>query len=225
MIRKMLPVYKNPFFERYKHDIYSQNGEDGVINEILRRLNITKGWVVEFGAWDGKYLSNTFHLVEKGFSAVYIEGDSNKIKALNDTVINYPNIIPVHKFVSYDTMSESSLDNILKNTPIPLDFDVLSIDIDSYDFQVWKAVTKYNPKIVVIEIESSIDPYNNTYIHDGVKCKGTSFRPMLELGIEKDYKFVCHSGNMIFVRNDLYERLDISEYIDPVENFRRDWLL
>ena len=68
-------MYTNRFYAQYAKDIHSQNGEDGIIEELLKRLEIKDGWVCEFGAWDGVYLSNTFALVEKGFKGVYIEGD------------------------------------------------------------------------------------------------------------------------------------------------------
>ena len=60
---------------RFCYNVYSQNGEDGVINALLAIFRIRHGWVCEFGAWDGRYLSNTFNLVENGFSGVFIEGD------------------------------------------------------------------------------------------------------------------------------------------------------
>jgi len=39
---------------RYRKDYYSQNGEDGVIEEILKRIGIKQGYFVDVGAWDGK---------------------------------------------------------------------------------------------------------------------------------------------------------------------------
>jgi len=51
-----------------------------------------------------------------------------------------------------------SLDNLLAQTEIPHDFDVISIDIDSNDLGVWESINNYHPKIVVIEINSSIMP-------------------------------------------------------------------
>jgi hypothetical protein len=48
----------------HRNNIFSQNGEDGVIEYILDKLNITSGTCCEFGAWDGKHLSNTFNLIK-----------------------------------------------------------------------------------------------------------------------------------------------------------------
>ena len=70
---------------KYSSNVYSQNGEDGVIKEIIKRLSLDKkdkNWCVEFGAWDGIYLSNTFNLVKQGWEAVYIEGDQKRFKDL-----------------------------------------------------------------------------------------------------------------------------------------------
>ena len=75
-------LYKNYFYERYKNNVYSQNGEDGIVEELLKRLNINTGWVCEFGAWDGIHLSNTFNLIKKGFNGVLIESDNQKYKDL-----------------------------------------------------------------------------------------------------------------------------------------------
>ena len=52
------------FEGRHTSNVFSQNGEDGIIEEILNRLEIQTGWVCEFGAWDGIYLSNTFNLIK-----------------------------------------------------------------------------------------------------------------------------------------------------------------
>lgn len=119
----------------YRKNIYSQNGEDGIIRELFSRLDINNGWFVEFGAWDGKYLSNTFALVERGWKGVEIEGDKTRFLDLQKLTKEYPDqIFPVCAFVSES--GEFSLESILEKTPIPHDFELLSIDIDSYDYQI-----------------------------------------------------------------------------------------
>lgn len=217
--------YKNEFYEKYQSDQYSQNGEDGVIAEILRRLNITSGYVCEFGAWDGIHLSNTFQLIKEGFNAVLIEGVTERYWDLLATQKKYPTIKhAINAFVDHDPHSENSLDNLLKTTDIPLDFDLLSIDIDSYDYQVWKSLETYRPKIVVIEIQSDCwCAQDVNHIYTKGKCTGSSFAATLELGKQKGYTFAVHTGNMIFVRDDLFEQLGI-HYEHPLENFRRNWV-
>ena len=217
-------MFSNKFYNIFKKNIYSQNGEDGIIIELLKRLDTECRWVCEFGAWDGIHLSNTFNLVEnKNCNAVYIEGDKNKYIDLLKTVDKCSNIIPINAFVDYNYNS-NSLDNLLKKTDIPIDFDILSIDIDSFDYQVWESLIVYKPKIVIIEINSSVNPTNQEWIHTPNKYEGTGFKPMYDLGIKKGYTFVLHTGNMFFIRSELFDKLNIT-YDNPLENFRIDWLV
>lgn len=205
---------------QYRKNVYSQNGEDGIFQELLNRLETLSRWVCEFGAWDGKVCSNTFNLVRKGYNAVYIEGREDYYQLLKNTCNDYPNIIPLHRMVDYE--GEGILDNILAETPIPTDFDILSIDIDSYDYQVWKSVEAYTPKFVIIEINSSISPLNKTHIH-GPGKEGTGYYSMVELGLSKGYSLICHTGNLIFVRNDLAKHYkDI--LIPSNECHRTNWI-
>ena len=106
-------MYKNKFYKKYAKNVYSQNGEDGIVEELLKRLNIENGWVCEFGAWDGKHLSNTFNLIEnKNFNAVFIEGHKDKYKDLLKTVKEFPKIVPIQAMVDHND-SSNSLDNLL----------------------------------------------------------------------------------------------------------------
>jgi len=206
-----------------RRNIYSQNGEDGVTAEVLERLNISSGWFCEFGAWDGKYGSNTYALLKQGWHGVMIEGDAKKFLALQRTAKNYPDTLLIQQaYVSFDG-GDSSLDNLLAKTPIPADFDVLSIDIDSYDFHVWNSLNCYRPKLVIIEIDSSTPP-GEKYVYEGHRL--TSFSAMLELGISKNYTLVCHTGNLFFVANEYVELLALDrETLDTPESiFIKDWV-
>lgn len=204
----------------YRTDIHSQNGEDGILIELFRRMSVVPSWVCEFGAWDGKHLSNTFYWVQQGARAVYIEGDAAKMSDLHATAREYPTIIPIHSLVQAE--GQNSLDTLLARTPIPHDFDILSIDIDSHDYHVWKGFHQYAPKVVVIEINSSVPPFDPTYIH-GAHCSGSGFLPTLRLGTEKSYTLVAHTGNMIFVRNDLVGMLNLPA-VPPHSLFLDTWL-
>ena len=101
---------------------------------------------------------------------------------------------------------DNSLDNILAGTDIEKSFDLLSIDIDSYDWHVWKSLKNYLPKIVIIEINSCV-PVGVYQTHRNHNIQGSSFTSTLELGRDMGYTLVCHIGNMIFVKKDLVEKL------------------
>jgi hypothetical protein len=198
-------------FEKYRYNNFSQNGEDGVIEEILVRLAIDDqvGWCVEFGAWDGIHLSNTFSLVkDKDWSAVYIEGDGERFEDLLVTAKNYKNINAIKAYVSHQKEHQLSLDNLLRKTKIPINFDLLSVDIDSFDLDVWESLENYKPKIVVIEINSSFLP--GIFFRNSHKISGNSFSSTLSVGVDKGYTLVAHTGNMIFIRNDLLDLVGFS---------------
>lgn len=196
---------------QFRRNVYSQNGEDGILEEILKRLtlNHSENWCVEFGAWDGKHMSNTFRLVsDQGWNGVYIEGNVNFFEELKVTCRSFPNIIPILRMISHEEGSDNSLDMILNETNLPKDFEVLSIDIDSYDLAIWANLTEYEPKIVVIEVNSHIPPGILEWHH--AHGRGNSFSSTLGVGIRKGYTLICHTGNMIFVRNDLVNKLGLN---------------
>ena len=64
---------------RFGRKVHSQGAEDGVTEEIFRVIGTRSKWCVEFGAWDGVFLSNTCNLIRNhGWSAVLIEGDKTR---------------------------------------------------------------------------------------------------------------------------------------------------
>ena len=215
-------------FSKYKKNIFSQNGEDGIILEILKRLKLNKKkkWCCEFGAWDGIHGSNTFNLVKNyNYNAVYIEGDKEKFKDLINTSKKYKKIIPFNKFVNHKSKSSNSLNKIFKKTKIIKDFDILSIDIDSFDLAVWKSLKKYRPKIVIIEINSGLLP-GIKQIHGNGKI-GNSFTSTVEYAQKNKYQLACHTGNCIFIDKKYSKKLRIHEKFLNNKNvdllFDRSW--
>ena len=205
---------------KFKKNYFSQNGEDGVIEEICRRLQITDGWFCEFGAWDGKYLSNTYALFQKGWKGVFIEGDTEKYRELKSNFErgSGKDVCLLEAYVA--SSGDNSLDNLLKRTPIPKEFELLSIDIDGQDYHVWKGLKSYQPKIVIIEINSSYPPYKEK-IPDS-ESEGASFFSTILLGYGKGYVPVCHTGNLFFIRKDIMSKQFFPETTYKSEAFLFD---
>lgn len=198
--------------KKHKKNIFSQNGEDGVIAKLLEIIGVNgEGWCCEFGAWDGKHLSNTYNLIKnKNWKSVLIESDEQKFKNLQTTQSEHPdNIIAVHSMVHYLPGVGETLDDILSKTAIPTDFEVLSIDVDGPDYHIWKSLEKYKPKIVIIEhsgLAGSIIQREGA-IHKKDIDGSTSFEPIRILGEEKGYRLVVDLGNMIFLDEDIAKGL------------------
>jgi len=185
----------------HARDVYSQFGEDGILSELLRRIgdeHLTR-WCVEFGAWDGVFLSNTCNLIrEHGFCAVLIEGDPKRAAAI---LRNHPpeSVTVLTTFVGLD--APHRLDDLLATTPIPERFDVLSIDIDGADYWILESLERYRPKIVVIEYNPSI-PNAVHFVQErstGVS-HGSSARAIAELAASKGYRLsAVTTTNLILV--------------------------
>ena len=194
----------------HKRDEYSQTGEDGVIERILEELPERDNWCVEFGAWDGLHLTNTRHLIEsKGFSAVLIEASEKRFKDLRSNYSHNDQVYPINGFVGFE--AHDNLDQILSATPIPNNFDLLSIDIDGNDYHVWNAVSKYKPKVVVIEFNPTIPTHILfTQPEDPSDNQGSSLLSLVQVGRQKGYELVSVLPlNAFIVREEYYPLYEI----------------
>ena len=179
-----------------RENVYSELGEDGVVKCIMEKLGIVHGTCCEFGAWDGKYASNTFNLVkDKQWKALYIEGDEEKYKDLLNTQKEYPNITALNTFVT-----PTNLDSLILDNGFPEDLDLLSIDVDGIDYEIWKGLQKVRPKIVIIEPSNSTPLWEKDTNYDG---NGASPFLIKQLAKEKGYRFLCTTGNLFFIREDI----------------------
>ena len=156
---------------KFGYNKYSQNSEDGIIEEVLKRLKLKGGEAVEFGAPTQQYCSNTYNL-PKGWNKYYYDIDPQE-----------PGVIKA-------AITPENVNEVIGAC------DVLSIDIDGNDYAVWKAYN-YQPALVIIEINSSISPNVD---HFSIK-NGCGFKTMNTLAAENVYFLLCHTGNMLFCLN------------------------
>ncbi len=213
------------YFSQYARAKYSQNGEEGILFELFKRIGVEPpGTFVEFGVGPGVACSNTLLLAENGGHGVWIECDDvsfPKAKALGDTFEG--RVETLHELIALE--GEKSLDAILAKTKTPHDVDFMSIDIDSYDLHVWESLKNYKPKIVLFEINSSI-PVGVEFSHKPGVDSGASFTTATRVGREKGYVVVAHTGNLFFVDEKYKDKLEMpeDELKYPEKIFNTSWV-
>lgn len=190
----------------YYKNINSQTGDDGIIKEIFERLNIEKGNFVEFGAADGMYLSNCRQLYDKGWDGCFIENNIKKFKKCEKRYINNNNIVCLNLAISKE--GKDSFDNVMERY-FNKDLDLVSIDIDGDDYEVFKSINKFLPKLFIIECNPYRNPLDKKLygLYHGVQESLYNFNKIAE---EKGYKIICYTQNVYFIQNKYVNLFDTS---------------
>lgn len=200
------------WLNRRSRNVTAISGEDGILEAIFETIPPENRWCCEFGAWDGKTYSNTFHLMSQPeWHGVFIEADRDKFRELEGTYRNNPLATCVNCFVTFD--GDNALDKVLRRAGAPFNIDLLSIDIDGNDYHVWASLNEYKPRVVVIEFNQTI-PYHVEFVQprDMSVQQGSSALSLVKLGRQKGYELVCMTDyNLIFVRSELFAAFSISD--------------
>jgi hypothetical protein len=205
------PRYSDPRrLHRFEHQVFSQNGEDGVISEIFRRIGTTDRFFVEIGVGDG--LENcTAYFLSQGWNGRWVDGDGSAIDKINKSF--WQPLAKGDLVVRQALVNAENIAGILADLKVPTEFDLLSLDIDRNTYFVWQALKHFRPRVVVIEYNSTYPPavdwkveYDPNLVYNCTSYMGANLKAYERLGAELGYALVgCElSGiNAFFVRRDL----------------------
>jgi hypothetical protein len=195
-------------------NVYSQAGEDGVIEAAIGRLPSINRLVVEFGAHDGETNSNSRQLIlDYDFDAVLIEADMDRYAKLAETYAGTSGVLTINAMVGTD--ANTGLDSILRCSAFDRQPDLVVIDIDGEDYQAWAAMQTIRPQLVMVEF--------NPTMADGMRwiqppedaCPfrtGSSLDALVDLGREKGYELISVlPWNALFCRAELFPRYEIAD--------------
>lgn len=193
--------------------VYSQWGEDGIVQHLLQHIEIDKQIFVEFGVESYSEANTRFLLVNKNWAGLVIDGSAQHVESIKMSPIYWRyNLKAVCAFIT-----EKNINELLKGNGITGDIGLLSIDIDGNDYWIWNQIEVVSPRIVIVEynsrlgVEKSVTvPYDETFVrqnaHYSMVYYGASLRALVNLGRRKGYAFVgCNSNgvNAFFVRMDV----------------------
>jgi hypothetical protein len=213
--------------EEAEFQVFSQRGEDGILQYIISRIGIPDKTFIEFGVEDYTESTTRFLLINDNWSGLVIDGDKNNIRFIrNDFIYWKYDLTAWHSFITKDNINEL----IRKYTPRQ-DIGLLSVDIDGNDYWVWEAIDVIQPRIVVCEYNSAFGaeqavtiPYSpdfyRTAAHSSNLYFGASLAAFCHLAEIKGYDFIGTAGagvNAFFVRKDLSAPF---RKCDPVKDFR-----
>ena len=206
--------------------VFSQNGEDGVIAEILDRIGVQEQFFVEFGIGKGRVGNCVFLADVLAWSGVFIECDQSSFAALNAKYRHNQKVSTLD-----DLVTPENIDRLLIQAGCPVDVDIASIDVDGQDYWIWEALSCVRPRIVVIEYNSGlpaddelVEPKGRTGGWDNTDYFGASIAALVRLGRAKGYTLAHQEMagvNAFFVRDDLRDKLG---EITPTPRTPNYWL-
>lgn len=217
--------------EPYGYKVYSQGDEDGIIEEICKRLNITKGVFVEIGVENGLEC-NTLLLIHKGWQGTWIEGNNQHF---NFIIKKFQSVLSSKLNVIFEYVTIKNINKLICNEKNDCSIDFLSIDIDGNDIYLLSAL-ECSPKIICIEYNSKFPPniakaqlYDPAIVWAGTDYFGSSLKAIVAVASKKGYSLVGTNivgTNAFFVRNDLISDLFcINNSTEYLYNPPRYWLI
>jgi len=195
---------------RHGFKVYSQSDEDGIIEEIFKRIGTDSRTFVEFGVQRGVEC-NTTKLLLEGWRGLWLEGSADHVSAIEKT---FRGLIEAERLKCANAyVTRENINSLLSDNGMAGDIDLLSIDIDGNDYWVWEGIEAIRPRVVVIEYNATLRPplsvvvpYRPDWRWDGSNYFGCSLCALCKLGEEKGYNLVgCgfSGANAFFVRADL----------------------
>lgn len=192
--------------------VFSQWGDDGIIQWLINNLDIREKSFVEFGVENYSESNTRFLLMNDNWSGLIMDGSEKKVKQIHNS----------YYYWKYDLTAKAAFvdrENIngLISEKFQNRIGLLHIDIDGNDYWIWKAIEVVIPDIVIVEYNSVLGlerpitiPYqkdfNRSSAHPSCLYYGTSIKALHHLAKKKGYAFIgCNSSgnNAYFIRKEL----------------------
>jgi len=208
---------------------YSQWGEDGILQHLLRHIAVSRKVFVEFGVENYTESNTRFLLTNHNWAGLVIDGSAEHVDYIKSDDIYWRfNLKAENSFITKD-----NINSLIRRNGIEGPIGLLSVDLDGNDYWVWEAIDVVIPSVVVLEYNSRFGPdravtvpydpnFVRTTAHPSNIYYGASLTALCVLSKRKGYSFVgCNTAgnNAFFVRSEL--RPPNLPELTPMEGFVR----
>jgi hypothetical protein len=204
-------VSKN--IQDYEFKVFSQWGEDGIIQYLINAIEIKNKTFIEFGVEDFSESNCRFLLMNNNWKGFVLDGSSTNINRLKNSYYYWKyQIDSVDAFITKENINE-----LILTSHFDEDLGILSIDLDGNDYFIFEAIKSYKPRIIICEYNATFGPsrkisvpydpkFFRTEKHYSNLYFGSSLAALTFLAKKKGYSLVgtnSAGANAFFVRNDL----------------------
>lgn len=205
-----------PSLAETEFQVFSQNGEDGIIHFLLSLVGDGGRRFLEIGCGDGWECNTAALAKHRGWDGWLVEGDPHLADLARQHFDLEPGVRQRDVRVLASRVTRENVGALLADQGITA-VDLLSLDIDGCDWWVWQALSRIRPRVAVVEYNAYFGPeaavtipyspdFRRAAAHPSGLCFGASLAAMVRLGRDKGYDLVgCDSAgtNAFFVREDL----------------------
>jgi hypothetical protein len=196
----------------YEFKVFSQWGEDGIIQYLVQTLDMPTKTFIEFGVETYRESNTRFLLMHNNWEGLIIDGSKSNVDDIHSQSIYWRySLNAIQSFITVENIEKTFIDNNMRG-----DIGILSVDIDGNDYWVLKAIECVNPVVLITEYNSVFGseraisiPYQSDFVRGkgGISnlYYGASLGALNYLAMQKGYSLLgCNSNgnNAFFVRND-----------------------
>jgi hypothetical protein len=225
MLARMNEGLASPRLRDHEFKVFSQWGEDGIIQRLTRVVDIAHRTFIEFGVEDFSESNCRFLMSKDYWRGFVIDGSSANIKKIRKAAFHWRHGLAAR----HATITRENINALLAESGFDHDLGLLSIDLDGNDWFVLEAIEAWRPRILVCEYNALFGPgrkitvpydpgFQRTRAHPSNLYWGASIAALAELAGRKGYLLVggnAAGNNAFFVRRDLMN--DRLETLTPAE--------
>lgn len=199
--------------EDIEYSVFSQWGDDGIIQYLVNYLNISNHTFVEFGVENYLESNTRFLMMNNNWKGLVLDGSKKHIATIKNSEYYWKyDLVAIDAFVTIENITNLILSNIDGK------IGLLHIDLDGMDYWIWQEISKsIKPEIVILEYNSIFGrelkvtvPYDMNFkrfkAHHSGLYAGASLSALVDLSNERGYAFIGSNSagnNAYFVKREL----------------------